>query len=190
MDLSLSVESALDDGFDLMSMSIDLSDCFDRVPQEIAFQLAERQGIHPRVLRPLRGMYRELRRRIVTAGHVGKEFAASNGIIQCCPLSVPLLNFLMNTWARCVKAGTTAAMPKVHTDDAGVLSNYSDDIDVALKITGCLNRVTQQKLNVEKAKAWGTTPTVLQSARDFGSNSEHLDVVSKLKSLGILALVC
>ena len=57
MDLSLSVESALVGGSDLMGMSI------DRGPQGIAFQLAERQGIHPRVLQPLRGMRRELRRR-------------------------------------------------------------------------------------------------------------------------------
>ena len=107
--------------------------------------------MHPRVLQLLRDMYRELRRRFIMAGHVGKEFATSNGIIQCCPLGVLLLNLLMNTWARSVKAGTTAAMPKVHADD---LSKDSEDIDVALKITGCFARVTQQKLNVEKNKAW------------------------------------
>ena len=53
MDLSLSVESALIDGSDLVGMSIDWSKCFDRVPQSIAFLLADRQGLHPRVLRPL-----------------------------------------------------------------------------------------------------------------------------------------
>ena len=64
MDLSLSVESALVDGSDLVGMSIDCSRCFDRgVPQGIAFKLAERQGLHHRVLQPLRGMYHELRRR-------------------------------------------------------------------------------------------------------------------------------
>ena len=69
----------------------------------------ERQGINSRVLQPLRGMYRELRRRFVMAGHVGMEFAASNGIIQDCLLSVLLLNLLMNTWARSVKVSTIAA---------------------------------------------------------------------------------
>ena len=80
------------------------------------------------------------------AGHVGKEFAASNGIIQGCLLSVLFLILLM----------TTAAMPKVYADDAGVFSKDSEDIDVAQKNTGCFARVTQQKLNVEK-KAWSTT---------------------------------
>ena len=46
MDLSLSVESALVYGSDLVGMSVDWSNCFDRVPQRIAFQLAERQGLH------------------------------------------------------------------------------------------------------------------------------------------------
>ena len=46
------------------------------------------------------------------AGHVEKEFVASNGVIQGCPLSVLLLNLLMNTWARSLKVGTSSAMPK------------------------------------------------------------------------------
>ena len=62
---------------------------------------------------------------------MGKEFVASNGVIQGCPLSVLLLNLLMNTWARSVKAGTTTAMPKENADDAGVLSKNSRDIDIA-----------------------------------------------------------
>ena len=136
MDLSLSVESALVDGSDLVGMSIDWSKCFDRVPQRIAIQLAERQGFFPRVLQPLRGMYRELRRRFFMAGRVGREFAVSNGISQGFSLSVLLVNLLMNTWARSVKAGTTTAMPKVYADDAGVLSENSEDIDIAVKISG------------------------------------------------------
>ena len=86
----------------LMGMSIDWSKCFDRVPQGIAVRLAERQGLHPRG-----GTYRELRRRFVMAGHVGKELVF-NGVIQGCHLSVLLLNLLMNTWARAVKTETTA----------------------------------------------------------------------------------
>ena len=55
MDLALAVESALVDGSDLVGMSIDWSKCFDIMPQNIAFKLAERQGTHPRVLQPVLG---------------------------------------------------------------------------------------------------------------------------------------
>ena len=60
----------------------------------------------------------------------------------------------------------------------------SCDIDFALKITGPFGTVTQQKLNVDKTKVWGTTETALQSVRNLHLNGERLDVV-KLKSLGI-----
>ena len=65
MDLAWSVESALVNVSDLVGMSIDWSKYFGRIPRGTAFKLTERQGIHPRVLQLLRGMYRELRRRFV-----------------------------------------------------------------------------------------------------------------------------
>ena len=70
----------------------------------------------------------------------------------CCLLNVFFLNLLMNAWARYVTVGTIAAMPKVYADDAGVLCNNCDDVDVAPKLMGFLARVTPQKLNVEKKK--------------------------------------
>ena len=97
------------------------------------------------VLQPLRGMYRELRRRFVMAGHVEKEFVASNGVIQGCRLNVLLLNL----------------------DDAGVLTK-------TLKITCRSATVTQQKRNVDKTKFWGTTETALQYVRNLDLNGEQL----------------
>ena len=81
----------------------------------------------------------------------------------------------MDTWARSVKTETTTAMPRVYADDPGVLSKNSCDIDIAL-ITGRF---------VDKTKVWGTTETALQSVRNLVLNGEQLDVVNKLKSLGI-----
>ena len=114
-----------------------------------------------------------------------KEFAASHGITQGCPLSVLLLNLFVNTWARSVKAGTTTAMPKVHADDAGVLSTNSEDIDIASQnhwtFCHCHSAKTERG---KKTKVWGTTESALQSVRNLDLNGEHLYVVSKLKSLG------
>ena len=72
MDLAWAVGSALVDGSDVLGMSIDWSKCVDCVPNGFAVKLAERKSIHPRVLQPLRGRYRSLRRRFVMAGHVGR----------------------------------------------------------------------------------------------------------------------
>ena len=89
------------------------------------------------------------------SSHEGKEFAASNGIIQGCLLSVLLLKFIMNTRARSVKARTEA------------FSKDSEDIDVTLKITERFTRNTQQRQNVGITKGSCTTQTALQPARNF-----------------------
>ena len=76
----MTVESALVDGSDWWA--IDWSKWFDRVPQGIAFKLAERQGIHPSVLQPLRGMYPELRTGAVMVGHVQPRMASSKAVSE------------------------------------------------------------------------------------------------------------
>ena len=102
---------------------------------------------------------------------------------QMCALELVLLGWMWSpSFARSVKTETTTAMPKVCADDAGVLSKNICDVDIALKITGRFATVTQQKLNVDTTKVWGTTETALQSVRDLDLNGEQLDVVNKLKS--------
>ena len=100
--MGLQVEDALLDGSDLMGFILDWSKCFDRVPIDIVLKLAAELGMPLCIHRGLEGMYHQLRRRFSLAGHLGKSFKASNGIIQGCPLSVMLLNVLMNIWARTV----------------------------------------------------------------------------------------
>ena len=75
MDLSLFVESALVDGSDLV-VSIDWSKCSPS-------SSLRGKALHPRMLQPLRGMYRDWRRRFVMAGHVAKEFAVRESV---CPM--------------------------------------------------------------------------------------------------------
>ena len=45
-------------------------------------------------LRAIAGMYRGLRRSFKVLGSLGEPFAATNGILQGCPLSVILSNIL------------------------------------------------------------------------------------------------
>ena len=119
------------------------------------------------------------------AGHVGKEFAASNAsskaVFRVCFFTQPSHEHLgqnRESW-------TTAAMPSVSSDDAGVLSKDSEDIDVAFKNHGlfCQSHTAKTERR-KKPEAGAPLQLQLQSARDFVRNGEHLDVVSKLESLG------
>eukprot|EP00662_Eupelagonemidae_sp_cell21_P057647 gene57647-biopygen47542 len=64
-------------------------------------------GMSERILRPLRTMYRRLRRRFRYAGNVaGRRFHSTVGILQGCPLSVTLLTAIMAVWAKVIEAET------------------------------------------------------------------------------------
>ena len=80
MDISMTVESALAVGSDLVGMSIDCSKYFDRVPQKLPSCW-------------LRGkVYILACCNRCMARHVAKEIVAFNGVIQGCPLKLLRLN--------------------------------------------------------------------------------------------------
>ena len=89
MGLSMSVESALVDGSDLVGMSIDWSECFDTVPKGIAFQLAERaRSTHSSAATYCAACTVSCEEGLLWRDTCEKEFVASNGVIQGCLLSV------------------------------------------------------------------------------------------------------
>eukprot|EP00973_Karenia_brevis_P069538 9668694-Karenia_brevis.AAC.1 len=68
-------------------------------------ELLNDMGISPKILSPLRAMYGNLRRYFrLGGGALGKEFEATNGILQGCAVSVVLLNALLGVWAHAVQA--------------------------------------------------------------------------------------
>ena len=85
-----------------MGAGTDYTKCFDLIPQAISMALMEEQGIDEGVLRALSGMYRQLRRMFKIKGCLGAWWAATNGVLQGCPLSVIVINALTTTWKRII----------------------------------------------------------------------------------------
>jgi len=105
---------------------LDYSKCFDRLPHNIMLKLAEKTGAHARLMAPLRRIYAAIRRRFKVAGGVGKEFKATNGILQGCPLSVVLLNLMVAVWARAVSEETMGQPePRPQTTSWGTCARTS-----------------------------------------------------------------
>ena len=126
------------------------------------------QGMSPRILEPLRSLYKNLERRFKFGGGVGRAFGSSNGIVQGCPLSVVLLNVLMNVWATAVKSRVPGVQSACFADDAGALSSNPERLQQVLEITGSFAQVTRQKLNPGKCKCWRTCS---------GDSSLHLNLL-------------
>eukprot|EP00660_Eupelagonema_oceanica_P019710 gene19710-biopygen30258 len=103
-DLMLQMEEALYGGQPFCGVSYDYRQCFDQIPQGILLRVVRELGLPDRILAPVERMYRRLRRRFRAAGGVGREFAATNGILQGDPLSVIYLNALVAVWCKAVEA--------------------------------------------------------------------------------------
>ena len=183
--LAAKVEKALLLGEPLSGISLDYSKCFDRVPVDIVFSLAEHCGFDGGVLRAMRAMYKQLRRRFSLHGSVGEEFRATNGILQGCPLSVVLLNLLVHTWAKALETEAPGVDPFGFADDTGATASDSSLLEPAVATTAEFAKLTGQQLNAEKSKLWSTDaaseasglPALCIDGGSFG-------VVRDLKCLG------
>ena len=70
------------------------------VPVGIVLACAAALGFAEGPLRAIAGMYSGLRRSFKVLGCLGEPFAATNGILQGCPLSVILINILTTIWMK------------------------------------------------------------------------------------------
>ena len=79
-----------------MGASTDYTKCFDLILQAISMALMEEQGINEGVLQAFSAMYWQLRHIFKIKGFLGACWAAKNGVLQGCPLSVIVA--LTTTW--------------------------------------------------------------------------------------------
>ena len=74
-------------------------------------RVALEQGMHPGTLRVLSGMYTQLTHCFKIMGCLCSFFAATNGILQGCPLSVIFINLMTSIWKKILDAQSQA----IHT---------------------------------------------------------------------------
>eukprot|EP00660_Eupelagonema_oceanica_P019103 gene19103-biopygen11384 len=94
---------------------------------------------------------------------VGREFAATNGILQGCPVSVICLNALIAVWAKAVESEAPAVKTAAYADDKWMmaLGSKRGDVTLALQKGATVSRdfakLTGEKHNVKKTELIGTT---------------------------------
>ena len=107
-------------------MSIDYVKCFNLIPQAVLLPLALELGMDRGTCRALGAMLKQLHRAFKVAGALGCWWCATNGILQCRPMSVILVNVLttISKWEvdslHCQVCAQTAALPPVLDEEAAV----------------------------------------------------------------------
>jgi hypothetical protein len=176
---ALAIEDALLQGSSLFGLSLDYGKCFDRIPVHIVLELARMRGMSPRLLVPLTSLYANLTRRFRFGGALGKQFKSTNGIIQGCPLSVILLNLLVDVWAKSLKSEVPSAIPVGYADDTGIISQEASAMQSTMNLTGAFASLTGQCLNAKKSHYWNTC-----LGDDNEVSSVHLNGEAVCKSEG------
>ena len=165
-------------------MSLDYSKCFDRVPIEIVSRVAEQCGMDGGILRAMRAMYQQLRRRFVLNGGVGAPFHSTNGILQGCPLSIVFLNLLVHVWVAAVEHEAPNTDPAGYADDTGALAGDTAELQSVADITQFFAALTGQQLSVEKSKCFSTTSAGRESLAQLEMDGGKVRCCGKFAMLG------
>lgn len=106
----------------LLGISLDYDKCFDMLPHSTMFAVAEKAGMDPGLVRALRGIYSQVRRRFKAANGHGPSFKSTNGALQGCAMSIILINLMQAVWSRCLEAEIQGARALFFADDSNILA--------------------------------------------------------------------
>ncbi|KAJ9455223.1 hypothetical protein DIPPA_28544 [Diplonema papillatum] len=143
-------------------------------------------GLDARILRPLRAMYRGMRRRFKLPLGVGSEFEVTNGILQGCPLSVILINALLSIVLRAVSARVPDVSSESLADDATLFASVVSDRQQAVDNIAQFCALTGMRLNLTKTLAMGIFAGTTQQRRRRPYASE-LKVDDELRRFSVFA---
>eukprot|EP01059_Diplonema_ambulator_P013414 TRINITY_DN23937_c0_g2_i1.p1 TRINITY_DN23937_c0_g2~~TRINITY_DN23937_c0_g2_i1.p1 ORF type:complete len:461 (+),score=88.51 TRINITY_DN23937_c0_g2_i1:121-1383(+) len=144
LELTSHIEDSLLGGGPLYGISVDFKKCFDTIPHEVTFSLVERMGISKDILKPIKGIYASLERRLKFPQGVGEVFRTTNGILQGCPISLIFINAILATATKRVKEVSPSVRPLSYADDLYFIARLNeasiqramDTIEVLCNTTG------------------------------------------------------
>ena len=187
-EAGLAVEDALLRGEeDLCGVLFDYAKCFDRVPQQLLFWVAEETGLHERLLRGMRSVYDGMRRRFKTGQGLGADWAATNGILQGCPLSVVALNLLVALWANAVAEEAPEAVARAFADDTGARAKGDRAPEVigrVIRITEEYAELSDQELNGKKTVGFAVGSRHKKAMAALEVSGEPLRLAGDSRDLG------
>ena len=116
---------------------------------------------------------------------VGEGFASTNGILQGCPMSVVMLNLLMQVWATEISTQVPGSTPMCYADDANATCSRTTDVQRILDLTEEFAELTGMSLNLDKSVCWSTNKRQRrQLTRVQSRTGRKLPVVTSMRFLG------
>ena len=150
--------------------------------------MAEHAGLNNSIIRALRAIYGQMRRRFKINGNVGASFYSHNGILQGCPLSIVLLNLLMEVWGSMIEDRHPGVKARSYADDASVTTKMpARTLASVLQCTEDFCTLTGMKLNIPKSHLWSCSVEGRRQLKRIFPTAGHEEVptlVMTEKTLG------
>ncbi len=176
-------EAASATGAPLWGASLDLSKAFDMVPHTLLFPLLVEMGMPLTFANLMADMYCRLRRRWrLPGGWCSREWHATNGLLQGCPLSVVLLNAVTVLWHR--RLASLPAQAFSYADDLTVLAGTGPALQRALDAGVQVLRAFAMELSPRKCAYYANAAAAPSAGPALAVLGHQLARVSRPELLG------
>ena len=147
------------------------------LPWEHVFALGRQTGLPEQIMGPLQTMYEQLVRHYRVGGMLSEGFMSTNGILQGCPISVVLLNLLMQVCCNMISTEGPGSKPRCYADDAQACGKEPAMIQRILDLTDVFCQLTGMRMHLEKCLTWATEADLRQQLAEVsirgGQNSQR-----------------
>ena len=190
LEIMLDVEHSILFDHPLAGLTADLVKCFNNLPRELIFLMADHIGIPRTILRPWLGMIAKVKRRFVFHGGVSDGVGSIRGFPEGDSLSIIAMLLFNIVWHLHVQnkitADLTSGWPKVmqYVDSNDTIVDSSRDFQTMLDAISEISTMVDVPLDHKKTNAWSTHVKLKQSVKQMTLQGRPLTFVRGAKNLG------
>ena len=178
-----------EEGRHLWLASFDVEKCYDTVPWWAMFGIMRRSGMRGTTVDSLEDFHRRLRRRFRYGQVDGREWGATNGLMQGCPGSPDELNMLMepfHQWARAKGYGVEVAGHRIPSlsfaDDIVLLGGSKNELEILIAGYMRWMALLLLRVTVAKTQVWWSG----KGTRKVKVGGERIETGPTFKVVGVI----
>ena len=149
-------------------ISLDYSDCFDRISPSTGVGLLTAWGLDMQVSQALLHVYENMQRYVIVSSCAAGPFKAVDGVFQGCAFSICIINGLMATWALYVElqlGGDFVAHHRilfsVYLDDRNIVAGSVLAIEKVMRVSAPFDLLFRALLNMQKTQIYASSEEAL-----------------------------
>jgi hypothetical protein len=182
---ALEIEAALLNDDPWCGIHFDYKKCYDQIPWQLVTYLADTMQMSNRIKNPTQLMNQTVYRRFKNGHGLGKRWKSTNGLLQGCPLSVVILNMIVQVWARALSIEIPEAIGRAFADDTAASCEKTETLKQVIDLTTTFADTTHQQLHPAKTITWATgNSNFKKEVKDITVQGTKINYSNHFRDLG------